>query len=166
MDTIASNINTESSTWSIYVITLIVAVIMFVIQRYSYLIDRQINKLESKNGKWTGKPWPLISGLLIGVIIFLFGVFLPGDLTINPLNWRWPEITITILSAVIVIKLLVESLQHFEGRYVLIRFFIWLLLVVAYCIAGVLMGLILATIMAISIIIYFIFFWKKKLTIN
>lgn len=166
MDTIASNINTESGTLSIYVITLIIAVVLFIIQRYSYFIDRYINKLESKNGKWTGKPWPLISGLLIGVTIFLFGVFIPGDLTINPLNWQWPEITIAILSLVTIIVLLVESSQHFERKYALTRFFIWLILAVAYCIAGVLMGLILATIMALSIIIYFIFFWKKRLTIK
>ncbi len=152
--------------WSIYLITFIVFIIMFVIQRYSYLIDRQINRLESKNGKWTGKPWPLLSGLLTGILIFLFGVFLPDDLSVNPAQWRWPEIVIAILGGVIITRLLIESLQHFGKKFAFIRFLIWLILSIGYCVAGVLMGFLLASLLAIAIVIYFIFFWKKKLTIK
>ena len=166
MDTTKINQQFTDNWWSIYVIALAVFIVMFFVYRYSYLIDKQINRMESQNGKWTGKPWPLLSGLLIGLVAFLFGVFLPDKLEISPAKWNWPEIVIAIFAGVVITRLLIESFQHFGRKYAIIRFFIWLTLSAGYCVAGFLMGFIIATLLAFSVIIYFIFFWKKKLTIK
>ncbi|NQU31758.1 MAG: hypothetical protein HQ521_00850 [Bacteroidetes bacterium] len=167
MDTIAnSNTNFLNSEWCIYIITFIVFIVMFLVQKYSCLIDLQINRLQSINGKWEGKPWPLLSGLGVGLLVFIFGVFLPGELTIMPNNWSWPEITIAIFALIIIVRLLIESIKHFGTSYGLLRFGIWLILSIAYFYAGLLTGLFLATLFAIGIIIYFLFFWKKRLTIK
>ncbi len=167
MDTIAdTNLTFWDSGWSIYIITILVFAVMFFVQKYAYVIDRQINRLQSINGKWEGKPWPLISGLILGILVFLLGVFLPGNLSIYPQNWDWPEITIAVLAILIIIKLLVESIKNFGTKYGFLRFGIWLVFSIAYFYAGLLAGLFLATLFVIAIIIYFLFFWKKRLTIK
>ena len=167
MDTIANTNNSFlDNGWSIYLITILVFVVMFFVQKYSYLIDRQVNRWKSMNGKWEGKPWPLISGLALGLLVFIFGVTIPGDLSIMPNKWNWPEITIAVFSLAIIVKLLIESLHNFGLNYGLIRFAIWLLLSIGYFYAGLLTGLFLATLFAIAVIIFFLFFWKKRLTIK
>ena len=150
------------SGWTIYILAVLVLVVLFFVQKYAYLIDRKLNAGLGKETDWEGKPWSLISALLLGVIVFVLGVFLPGDLNINPKLWYWPEIFILILTLMIFTGLSIESFSHFGKSLGAVRLVIFAVLSLAFYYAGLLMGLFLAAILALGVIVYFLFFWKRR----
>lgn len=82
------------SPWSIYLLGIVLFIVLFFVQKYIHLLDR---KLSSEiNSTWEGTPWPLLSSLGLGFLLFLFGIFLPGELNLNPTSWHWPEIIISV----------------------------------------------------------------------
>lgn len=156
----------QSNEWTIYLAGILVFVVLFFVQKYAYKVDRELNKKLSDEAGWEGKPWPLISGLLLGFIVFVFGVFLPGDLSINPALWKWPEILVFVLALAIIVGLAIESFAHFGIAKGGLRIVIFGLLAIVFFYAGMIVGLLFAAILALVIIIYFLFFWKKRLGIS
>lgn len=159
--------NTKSffeNPWAIYILGIVMFIALFFIQKYIHLLDRMLSaKMKST---WEGTPWPLISSLGLGFLIFILGVFLPGDLNINPTNWHWPEIMIVILSLVLIVSLFIESTHNLGFQIGSLRFGIYLIICVIYFYAGLIAGLYFALLLAVAILIYFLFFWKKRLKIN
>ncbi len=166
MDTTTITQGNFENGWSIYLISFLVLIALFFIQKYSYLIDQKLGKLYNPDFHWYGKPWPLLSGLLLGFIVFLFSVFLPGELSFFSLNWGWPETSIAIIGIIIILGTAIESIKNFGIHYGILRIIITLILATGYFYAGLLAGLLFAGILAFVIIIYFILFWKKRLTIK
>lgn len=161
----AENTNTLfENPWTIYILGFILFIALFFVQKYIHLLDR---KFSAKiNSTWEGTPWPLISSLGLGFLIFLIGVFLPGEINANPTNWHWPEVTILILGITILIILYIESTHNLGFKLGLFRFAIYLILCLIYLYTGLLAGLFFALLLALAILIYFLFFWKKRLKIN
>lgn len=166
MDANTNIFGIQANEWTIYLLGVVIFVAMFFVQKYSYLVDRELNKKLSEKANWEGKPWPLISGFLLGFVVFVLGVFLPGDLSINTALWKWPEILIFVLALAIIVGLVIESFTHFGIAQGSLRIVIFALLAIAFFYAGLLTGLFLAAILALAIIIYFIFFWIKRLGIK
>ena len=166
METDSNILGIPTNEWTIYILGILIFVAMFFVQKYAYLVDRELNKKLNDEAGWEGKPWPLISGLLLGFIAFVLGVFLPGDLSINPALWKWSEVLIFVLALAIIVGLAIESFAHFGKALGGLRIAIFGLLVIAFFYAGLIAGLFLAAILALAIIIYFIFFWKKRLGIK
>jgi len=166
MDTNDNIFGIQTNEWTIYVIGILVFIILFFIQKYSYLIDRKLSEKYKLDKEWEGHPWPLLSGLLLGFIVFVLGVFLPGELSSNPVNWQWPELLIFVFALAIIVMLAIESFIHFGKSVGSLRLVIFGVLSFAFFYAGMLAGLFLAAILALTIIIYFLFFLKKRLGIK
>ena len=164
MDTIENTNTFFESPWAIYILGIALFIALFFIQKYIHLLDR---KLSSKtNSTWEGTPWPLLSSLGLGFLLFLFEVFLPGELNLNPSLWNWPELTITVGVLSLLLALIFESIKNLGRKLGLIRSVIYLLICILYFYTGLLAGLFFAVLLAFAILIYFLFFWKKRLKIN
>ena len=164
MDNSENTYSLIDNPWTIYIIGILLFIILFFIQKYIHLVDR---KLSSKiNSQWEGTPWPLISSLGLGFLLFVFGVFLPDELSFNPSNWSWPEIIILIGVVSIISGLIIESINKLGQKLGVIRFVIYFLLSIIYFYTGLLAGLYFAVLLSLTILVYFIFFWKKRLKIN
>lgn len=164
MDT-AENTNTFfESPWAIYLLGIVLFFALFFIQKYIHLLDR---KLSSKiNSNWEGTPWPLLCSLGLGFLLFLFGVFLPGELNLNPTLWYWPEIIIAVGILSLLIALVIESVKNLGRKLGITRSIIYLAICIVYFYTGLLAGLFIAVLLSLAILIYFLFFWKKRLKIN
>jgi len=164
MDT-AENTNTFfESPWAIYLLGVVLFIALFFIQKYIHLLDR---KLSSKiNSTWEGTPWPLLCSLGLGFLLFLFGVFLPGELNLNPTLWNWPEIIIAVGILSLLIALVIESVKNLGRKLGITRSIIYLAICIVYFYTGLLAGLFFAVLLSLAILIYFLFFWKKRLKIN
>jgi uncharacterized membrane protein len=138
--------------------------VLFFVIRYSYLIDRWLNK--SQEYSFEGKPWPLITGLLLGFLIYLFGITKPEGLEWNISNLIWQEYAIMLIILFTLLGLLIESFKYFKGVIAIIRMVIWTALTIVCILAGLYAGLLVSILLAIAIVVYFIFFWKKRLTIK
>jgi len=156
----------SQSGWAIYVLAVLLLIVLFFIQKYAYLIDRKLNVSLGKGESWEGKPWSLFSALALGVLVFTLGVFIPGDFSVNPKLWHWPEILILILALTIFIVLAIESFSHFGKSFGTLRLVIFGMLSFVFYYTGLLLGLFLAAILALGVIIYFLFFWKKRMRIQ
>jgi hypothetical protein len=152
--------------WTIYLVALLVLSALFFVQKYAYLIDRKLNQLSRSGSVWEGKPWPLLAALLLGLITYLYNVFSPNDMQQNPSNWGWPEWILLFFFGVMLGILSFESFSHFGKRMGLIRILIFVLLSAAFYVAGMLTGLLLVTVLALGILIYFINFWRKRISIK
>ena len=166
MDTITNSSSFVDSPWSYYLIILVVLIVLFFVQKYAYLIDNKLMPPQNPDEFKQKKPWSLLSGIFLGVLVFILGVFVPGTLTIDPEFWGWPEIVIAVFGLLIILGLAFESFTIFGAKTGLLRFIIWLVLTIGFFYAGLYTGLFLASILAIFIIVYFIFFWKKRLKIK
>jgi len=164
MDT-AENTNTFfESPWAIYLLGIVLFIALFFIQKYIHLLDR---KLSSKiNSTWEGTPWPLLCSLGLGFLLFLFGVFLPGELNLNPTLWNWPEIIIAVGILSLLIALVIESVKNLGRKLGITRSIIYLAICIVYFYTGLLAGLFFAVLLSLAILIYFLFFWKKRFKIN
>jgi hypothetical protein len=147
-----------------YIIIIAGLIILFFVIRYSYLIDRWLGK--NQENKFEGKPWPLITGLMIGFLLYIFGITKPEGLSWNFSNLGWQEYAIILISLFTLVGLAIESFKNFKGPNAVIRMLVWTILTIACLIAGLYSGLLLSILLAIAIIVYFIFFWKKRLTIK
>lgn len=159
--------NTNSffdSPWAIYILGFILFIVLFFIQKYIHLLDR---KLSSQiNSTWVGTPWPLLSSLGLGFLLFLLGVFLPGELNLNPTLWNWPEIIIVVGILSLLIALVIESVKNLGRKLGITRSIIYLAICIVYFYTGLLAGLFFAVLLSLAILIYFLFFWNKRLKIN
>lgn len=153
----------ENETYN-YLIIIAGLIVLFFVIRYSYLIDRYLNKTQ-KYG-FEGKPWPLITGLLLGFLIYLFGITKPEGLEWNISNLIWQEYAIVLIILFTLLGLIIESFKYFKGVIAIIRMVIWAALTIICIFAGLYAGLLVSILLAIAIVGYFIFFWKKRLTIK
>jgi len=158
--------NIAQNEWSIYLIAFLVLLLLFFVQKYSYLIDKKLSKFQKKEPVWEGKPWPLITALFLGISTLLYNVFSPNDMQQNPANWHWPEWLLISSVFVLIAMLAIESITHFGKRLGLMRLLILGVLCTGFYFAGLLAGLIIVAILAIITIIYFINFWRKKMIIK
>ena len=164
METSTQNIT--QNEWSIYLISFLVLVALFFIQKYAYLIDRKLSKVQKKEPAWEGKPWALLAAILLGIFTLLYNVFSPDKMQQNPVNWHWAEWVLIFCFLVLLGLLAAESISHFGSRLGLIRFAVLGALCVGFYFAGLLAGLLIVSILALLTIIYFINFWRKKMIIK
>lgn len=164
MDTISQSGQYAMDDTTYYLISIIAIVLLFIIQRYSYLIDRWLSR--KNETKWQGKPWPLISGIVIGLLFYVFNLTTPGGLAWEFSKLNWQEYSLTLISIFTLLGIFIESMKNFNGIYRFIRLIIWTTLTIVYIVAGVYTGLLLSIALAIFIVIYFLFFWKKRLKIS
>ncbi len=163
MDTVKQNLikYNDSSSYILYVVG-VVAIIKII--RYSYLIDIWLSK-DSK-AKFEGKPWPLLSGIFMGFLIYIFEITTPGGLLWNFEKLNWKEYSVVLTSIFVVLGIIIESIKHYNGAVRYVRMIIWVVLTMACVIAGLYTGLFITLLLVISIIVYFIFFWKKRMKIT
>lgn len=166
MDSTAISDSFFQSEWAIYLISFLVLVAMFFIQKYAYLIDQKLNEIYHSGSNWEGKPWPMLAGILLGIFTLLYNVFSPEDMHANPSYWRWPEWGLLCCFIVLFGALIFESISHFGGRVGIIRSLILGVLSVGFYYAGLLAGLLIVTILALAILFYFIRYWRKQLAIQ
>ena len=126
--------------WSIYLISILILVALFFVQKYAYLLDRKLNQTRKTGSDWEGKPWPLLLAILLGVLTLLYNVFSPNDMQQNPVNWSWPEWILNICFIILFGVLAFESISHFGNRFGLVRILILGSLAVAFYFAGLLAG--------------------------
>jgi hypothetical protein len=165
MDTTTPGIIGQNE-WTVYIISFLLLIILFFVQKYAYTIDKKLNLKAHTNSLWVGKPWPLFSGILLGMYTLLYNVFSPNNMQINPLVWRWPEWILVIGFILITGILAYESYAHFGLRFGLIRFTIFLLLVIGFYVAGIYIGLLIVALLALVMLFYFFRFWKKQMVIK
>lgn len=166
MDSTAVSDSFFQSEWAIYLISFLVLVAMFFIQKYAYLIDQKLNEIYQSGSSWEGKPWPMLAGILLGIFTLLYNVFSPEDMHLNPSYWRWPEWMLVCCFIVLFGALIFESVTHFGRRVGLIRSLILGVLSIGFYYAGLLAGLLIVTILALAILFYFIRYWRKQLAIQ
>jgi len=152
--------------WGIYLVSFLILVVLYFVQKYAYLIDRKLNQLAMKGSTWQGKPWPLFLGILLGMFTLLYNVFSPNDMQINPANRHWPEWGLVMGFLILLIVLAVESFSHFGRQFALIRILILGILSVGFYFAGLYAGLLIVLLLAFLILIYFFRFWYKRLVIK
>jgi hypothetical protein len=152
--------------WSIYLISILILIVLFFIQRYAYLFDRKLNQLTKNESNWEGKPWPLIAGIFLGIFTLLYNVFSPADMQLNPANWLWPEWALLICGLILLGFLVFESISHFGVRTGLIRFLVLGLFAVGFFYAGLLAGLLIVSVLSLIVIIYFLVRWSKIMKIK
>lgn len=83
-----------------------------------------------------------------------------------PVNWRWPEWALVVCFVILFAAMTFESISHFGVRLGLIRLLIYGVLAALFFIAGFLMGLLIAAVIALGALIYFIWYWRKLLVIK
>lgn len=166
MDTTNVSDNYLQSGWTIYLVSILILVALYFVQRYAHYFDRKLNELGKDDSKWEGKPWPLIAGILLGTFSLLYNVFSPNDMQRNPANWHWPEWALVICFFVLFGLLVFESISHFGIRLGILRFLILAGLTVGFYFAGLLAGLLIVALLAIVVIIYFLIKWRKIMLIK
>lgn len=166
MDSTAVSDSLFQNEWAIYLVSFLVLVALFFIQKYAYLIDRKLDEMEEKDTHWEGKPWPLLFGIILGMYTLIYNVFSPNDMQLNPVSWRWPEWLLVICFIILFGLLTFESYSHFSSRQALIRILILGGLAIGFYFAGLLAGLLIVSILAIGLLFYFIRFWRKQLAIK
>ena len=166
MDSTNTQVSFLENGWAIYLVSILILIALFFVQKYAFLIDRKLNQLSKNESNWEGKPWPLISGILLGIFTLLYNVFSPEDMQLNPANWHWPEWALIICSFVLLVILILESISHFGIRLGLIRFLVLSLLAVGFFYAGLLAGLLIVAVLAIIVFIYFLLRWSKIMKIK
>lgn len=164
MDTISQSGQYAMDNTTYYLVSTIAIVLLFIVQRYSYLIDRWLSK--DRENSWEGKPWPLISGIVIGLLFYIFSLTTPEGLDWNSSRLGWKEYSLILISFFTLLGIIIESFKNFIGIRRVIRLIIWTMLSALYVIAGVYAGLLLSIGLAFFIVIYFLFFWKKRLKIS
>ncbi len=147
-----------------YIVSFVAIVLLVVIQKYSYYIDIWFSG--NSNNKWKGKPWPLIAGVVVGLLIYVFGITNPEGLEWNLSRLSWQEYSLILICFFTLLGIAIESIKHFKGIRALLRLLIWTILTMVYVVAGVYTGLLLSIAIAVFIVIYFLFFWKKRLKIS
>lgn len=165
-DKINNSTSLFQNEWSIYLISFLVLVALFFIQKYAYLIDRKLSKAQKKELAWEGKPWALLAAILLGIFTLLYNVFSPDKMQQNPMNWYWAEWIIIFCFLAVLVLLAAESISHFGTRLGFIRFAVLGTLCVGFYFAGLLAGLLIVSILALLILIYFLNFWRKKMVIK
>jgi len=166
MDTITSSGITDQNEWTVYIVSFLLLIVLFFIQKYAYLIDEKLNLKANTNSLWVGKPWPLFLGILLGMYTLLYNVFSPYNMQINPFNWKAPEWILVTGFVLLTGILAYESYTHFGLKFGLIRFFIFLLLTIGFYIAGIYIGLLIVALLAIVMLVYFFRFWKNQMVIK
>jgi len=166
MDTTTVSGNFFQNGWAIYLISFLMLVVLYFVQKYTYLIDRELNQLTKTGNVWEGKPWPMIVAILLGIFTLLYNVLSPNDIQSNPTNWHWPEWTLAAGFLVLLIALATESFYHFGKVPGLIRFLIFAGLSVGFYFAGLYAGLLIVLLLAFLMLAYFIRFWRKRMKIN
>lgn len=166
MDSTNTQVSFIENGWTIYLVSILVLVVLFFVQKYAYLIDRKLNQIGNNDSKWEGKSWPLISGILLGIFTLLYNVFSPTDMQLNPANWHWPEWLLIICFLVLLGLLIFESISHFGIRLGLIRIIVLGLLAAGFYYAGLLAGLLIVLVLAFIVIVYFLLRWSKIMKIK
>ena len=166
MDTIESSGTFFQDGWSIYLITFLVLIALFFVQKYAFLLDRKLNRVSKTNSSWEGKPWPLLGALTLGFLTYLYDIFSPEKMNRNFFEWGWAEWLLVACLAILAGILAFESFNHFGKRFGLIRLLVLGLIAVGFYFAGLLAGLLLVTILALGLLFYFIGFWRKRLAIK
>lgn len=162
-DTIQTNASTYGDGWGIYLVSVLVLVALYFVQKHAYLIDRWLNRYSNTKPSWEGKPWPLFLAILLGVFTLLYNVFSPDDMQLNPLYWHWPEWLLAGSFMVGIAMVAVESFKHFDTKPGLFRLVIFGLLMLGFFIAGLLAGLLIVALLALWMLIYFIGRWRKTM---
>lgn len=152
--------------WGIYLLSFLILVALFFVQKYAHLIDRKLNQFSGNDSNWEGKPWPLILGLLLGVFVLLYNVFSPTDMQWNPADWHWAEwiLLVGIFTGLIILTL--ESIQHFGWKTGIVRLIIFAALMWGFFYAGLLAGLLIAAVLAVVVLVYFFRNWRKTMVIK
>lgn len=166
MDTTQISSTIFDSGWTIYLIAFLVLLALYFVQKYAYLIDRKLNKLANNSASWEGSSWPLILGLTLGILTLLYNVFSPNDMQSNPVFWSWSEWLLLGCCCIGLIKLTIESVTHFGWKTGLVRLFILSLLSIGFFYAGLLAGLLISSLLAIGVLIYFFRNWRKIMLIK
>jgi len=163
---VPSTQNITQNEWTIYLVSFLVLAALFFIQKYAYLIDRKLSKAQKIEPAWEGKPWALLAAILLGIFTLLYNVFSPDKMQQNPMNWHWAVWVIIFCFLLILVLLAAESISHFGTRLGLVRFGVLGALCVGFYFAGLLAGLLIVSILALLILIYFLNFWRKKMAIK
>lgn len=152
--------------WTIYLLSFLILVALYFVQKYAYLIDRRLNQFNRNNNGWEGKPWPLILSLILGVFSLLFNVFSPNDMQWNPVEWHWAEWVLLLGFLTGLVVLFVESIQHFGWKTGGLRLIIFAVLMWGFFYAGLLAGLLIAAALAVVVFVYFFRNWRKIMRIK
>lgn len=152
--------------WSIYLISILVLIALFFIQKYAYLLDRKLSQLNENEPGWEGKPWVLWIAISLGLYTLLYNVFSPNDMQQNPVNWGLPEWALIVCFIALIVALSIESIAHFGRRWGLVRILVFGTLAVIFYLSGLLAGLLIVTLLALGILLYFINFWRKRIAIK
>lgn len=166
MDSTIVNDTFFENGWTIFLVSFLILVALYFVQKYAYLIDRKLNQLNGNISNWEGKPWPLVLSLILGVFTLLFNVFSPNDMQWSPANWYWAEWVLLLGFSAGLVILAVESIQHFAWKIGVVRIIIFTCLMWGFFYAGLLAGLLIAAVLALVILIYFFRNWRKIMVIK
>ena len=128
-----------------------------------------------KSPGYIGKPWHISWSLIIGIVFLLTQLigsgesdrYIPEHLSFSFNNlhpWHWFWLALLLCEAIMFIVVLYQSITHFGKHYGLIRSVMIILLMCLYFWAGMYMGLLFASIVAIYLIyrIFKLFYGRKK----
>lgn len=165
MDTINGIASASSHPWDIYLFTILLLIALYFVQKYMYIIDRKLAQAGNRELLEHRKPWPLFVAILSGLLIFLYNVFSPNDLSFELSRWgmEWFFFAIAIITLAGIVY---ESIHFFGLKSGLLRTAVYVILMLPYFYAGMISGFLLVTIFVLGILLYFIRHWKKYLTIN
>jgi len=166
MDTAGQLIPNFENEWVFLLVCFLFLIGLYFLQKYVYLIDEYLNKRNAIGQSWLGKPWPLYVGLALGLLGFLHNLFSLHKLNFNVLSWELAEWVLFAITFLAVSGLIYESMLHFEIKMGVFRITTYLILMALYFYAGFISGLLLVTLIAIGILIFFFRYFKNLLILK
>ncbi|MDP2724593.1 MAG: hypothetical protein Q8O72_17800 [Bacteroidales bacterium] len=166
MDKAGQLIPNFENEWVFLLLNFLFLIGLYFLLKYVYLIDENLNKRDATGHSWVGKPWPLYVGLTLGLLGFLYNVFSPHKLEFNLLSWELAEWIIFAVTFSAISGLIYESILHFGIKNGVFRITIYLALMSLYFYAGFISGLLLVTLLAIGILIFFFRYFKNLLILK
>ncbi len=166
MDTITSVANQYPNDWLAYLWPLLFLVGLVLLQKYIYLFDQKLAAISHVIPFHPKKPWSLYAAGALGLVVYMYNIFSSRDIQLNLNDWFTFKWLVLALAGVIVVGVVIESIVFFGGRTVLFRIVVYLFLMVIYFYAGFVFGLLLAAVLALLVLVYFIRYFKNLLTIQ
>lgn len=177
MDTISltneSQFDNTSVWFYIGVIVLIVA--LYFIRKNIYRLDVYLNKKLDKSPGYIGKPWHISWSLMLGIVFFLTQVISSGEseafnreglriLFNNPHPWHWFWTVLLLAEIAMFAVVTYSSIEHFGTSFGILRSLVIIILMALYFWAGMYMGLLFASIVAIYLVykVFVMFYGRKK----
>ena len=156
----------QSNEWITILLSLLLLIGLYFLQKYLYLLDEKLLINEDAKTMERQRPWPLWIAILLGFTIFMYDVFSPRALNFYRGDWPSFQWMILILGLTAVGGCFGQSLLLLGIQKGLIRGFIYLFLMAVFFYAGFVSGLLVVGLLALLVLIFFIKYFKKQLTIK